>query len=183
MFYNIVLETLGNDAQALQALMDITERRTYSQGEIFVRAGAAANTVFFVEKGLCRLFYYKDDKEVTAWFAFENTTLATLSFLAQTPNDEYLQALEPSTIIAVPYKDLQNLYLRYPAIERLGRTQLEQMTLHLGQRLKSLQFCTAKERYQELLHAFPSLPQRVPQHYIASFLGITPETLSRIRAS
>ncbi|MFY8001358.1 MAG: Crp/Fnr family transcriptional regulator [Candidatus Kapaibacteriota bacterium] len=183
MFNDIVLETLGNNTQALQALIDISERRTYSQGEIFVRAGMAANTVFFVEEGLCRLFYYKDDKEVTTWFAFENTTLATLSFLAQTPNDEYLQALEPSTLIAVPYNDLQQLYVRYPAIERLGRMFLEQMALHLGRRLKSLQFYTAKERYQELLHAFPTLPQRIPQHFIASFLGITPETLSRIRAS
>jgi CRP/FNR family transcriptional regulator, anaerobic regulatory protein len=183
MFYHTVLETLGNDTEALQALMGIAERRRYLQGEIFVHAGMAANTVFFIEEGLCRLFYYKDDKEVTTWFAFENTTLATLSFLAQTPNDEYLQALEPSTLIAVPYQDLQKLYMRYPAIERLGRVQLEQMALHLGQRLKSLQFYTAKERYHELLHAFPTLPQRVPQHYIASFLGITPETLSRIRAS
>lgn len=183
MFYNTVFETLGNDTEAFHELMRITERHTYTQGEIFVRAGIGVNTVFFVEKGLCRLFYYKDDKEVTSWFAFENTTITTLSFLAQTPNDEYLQALETSTLIAVPYAELQKLYVRYPAIERVGRTQLEKITLQLGQRLKSLQFYTAKERYQELLYAFPSLPQRVPQHYIASFLGITPETLSRIRAS
>jgi CRP-like cAMP-binding protein len=93
-----------------------------------------------------------------------------------------VQALEETEVIEIPYSVLQHLYKIFPETERLGRIITENYYIKLEERFLSLQFKTAKERYQKLLNSKPSLIQRVSLGQIASYLGITQETLSRIRA-
>jgi ferredoxin len=117
------------------------------------------------------LFYYRQDKEVTSWFAFENETITSTSFFSRVTNDEILQTTEDSTIFQISYEKLQAVFEQYPQAERFARLNQEQIILQLDARLKGLQFQTAKERYAHLLATFPQIMLRVPHHFVASYLG------------
>jgi CRP-like cAMP-binding protein len=103
------------------------------------------------------------------------------SFITRKPCIENIQLIEDSTLWAISYDDLQNLYDEYPDIERLGRIMNERYYVMLEERFVSNHFKEAKERYENLMNNAPHILQRVPLGYVASYLGITQETLSRIR--
>lgn len=104
------------------------------------------------------------------------------SFIVQKPSFEFVQALEDSDLLQMSYSALQNLYVTFPETERIGRIITENYYIKLEERILNLQFKTAKERYQKLLSSKPTLLLRAPLGQIASYLGISQETLSRIRA-
>jgi len=137
----------------------------------------------FVETGLLRGYYFEEDKEITHWFAQEGEfATGFYSFISKEPSFEYIEALEDCTLTQISYSALQNLYTKFPETERIGRIITENYYIKLEERLLSLQFKTAKERYQNLFKQNPKLLQRASLGQIASYLGITQETLSRIRA-
>jgi CRP-like cAMP-binding protein len=148
-----------------------------------LRPGAVCHYLYFIEKGLTRTWYWKDGKEVTDWISVEGTiAVSIISFLTHQPDRRGIQLLEDSTFHAVSFTNLEKLYRGHHDIERLGRLLLSQGIIQLQQRFDDLHFATAQQRYQQLITATPSLLNRVPLGMIASFLGITQETLSRIRA-
>ena len=131
---------------------------------------------------LVRAFHYKDGREVTNWFGFENSLVTSFrSFIDQQPGHEYIQALEAVTGWFINRDSLYELYSFYPAVERLGRTTCEQYYIRLEDRYVEAHFKTARQRYENLMESHPHFLQRVPLGYIASYLGISQETLSRIR--
>lgn len=139
--------------------------------------------LYFIESGLLRGYYFENEKEITHWFASEGEfATGFYSFISKEPSFEYIEALEDCTLTEISYTALQNLYAKFPETERLGRIITENYYLKLEERLLSLQFKTAKERYHNLLDTNSKLLQRAPLGQIASYLGITQETLSRIRA-
>lgn len=146
------------------------------------QAGKTCNRVYFIQKGLARMYYFKDEKDVTCWFANENNLLTAIdSFFSQKPSRYNIELLEDSILLSVSYNDLENLFDEYPEVERLARLFAYNTILQLADRIDAIQFSSANERYHLLAQKYPEVLRRAPLGYIASYLGITQETLSRIR--
>lgn len=136
----------------------------------------------FLESGSARSFHYIDAKEMTNWFVFNNMPLTSyFSFVTQSPSKETIQFLEDTTLYSINYNDLQLLYKEFHGIEKLGRKIAEFYFIWQEERTLSLQSLSAKERYEKLLIQEAHLLQKVSLGQIASYLGITQESLSRIR--
>jgi len=165
------------------ALAAILIREEFPKDRVLVKANTICGQAYFIEKGLARTYYIKEGKDVTDWLSAEDDfVLSVGSFLTQQPGRRAVELLEQSILWAIPYKGLEELYDHNHEIERLGRLLTSYGLILVQQRFDDLHFATALERYQKLLDTHPSFVQRVPLGYIASYLGITQETLSRIRA-
>ena len=175
------LATLSEDVKIkLENLLKVEQ---YEKDDFILKEGSTIRKLYFVESGLLRGFHYKDEKEVINWFCNEGQFATSMySFVSQKPSYENIQAIEKTTLFSINYQDLQNLYETYPAFDRIGRLLTEQYYVQLEERIISLQFQTAKERYTNFLQSEEYLLQRVSLGFLASYLGITQETLSRIRA-
>ncbi len=161
----------------------ISKPLSVTRNQSLLNIDERCNNIFFVEKGLLRGFYFEESKEITSWFAQEGEFATCFySFIAKEPSYETIQSLENSELIQLSYADLQNVYSRFPETERVGRLITENYYMKLEERLLNIQFKTAKERYNKLMNSRPTLLQRASLGQIASYLGITQETLSRIRA-
>ncbi|MES2701503.1 MAG: Crp/Fnr family transcriptional regulator [Bacteroidota bacterium] len=166
-----------------EELHKLTKERIVKKGQLIIRNGDRCADLFFVEQGLLRGYYYNDDKEITNWFAQEGEFATCFySFISKAASYENIEALDDSRLLQLPYCSLQDVYIRYPETERIGRVLTESYYIKLEERLLSLRFTTAKERYDNLLVKNPALLQGAQLGHIASYLGITQETLSRIRA-
>jgi CRP-like cAMP-binding protein len=145
--------------------------------------GHTCRTIYFVKKGMARIYYYKDGTEITESFAFENSLIARVeSLFTGKPSKKGIQVLEDSDFIGISSPPLFELYDSYPEIERLFRKIFEAAYVETVNRLESIQFHSAEERYRDLLKTSPDILQRVPLKHIATYLGITQVSLSRIRA-
>lgn len=173
-------ESLSNEA--FESLYGCLRPEAFEKGDFLIREQQYSNHLYFLQEGSARAFFHKDGKEVTTWFAFENQMLTSFySFISRTPSIENIQFLEKSTLFSIHHEKLQKLYQEYHEIERLGRKITEFYYQWQEERIFSLQFHSAKERYQKLIANEPHLLQKVSLGHIASYLGITQETLSRIR--
>ncbi|MEM9022620.1 MAG: Crp/Fnr family transcriptional regulator [Bacteroidota bacterium] len=160
----------------------VLEVRQVPKKTILVEEGRTMREIYFVSKGCIRLFYNKDGEEITGLFFTENQFAASLdSFLRQVPSTQVLETLEPCELLVLHYNQLQWVYRKFPKFERMGRLVVEQRYVIAQQMLSSYILHSPEERYQQLMTEQPELLQRIPQHYIASYLGITPVSLSRIR--
>jgi CRP-like cAMP-binding protein len=149
-----------------------------------VREQEVCDYIFFIKKGVARIYYHKNEKEITEWIATdEQFFLSIISFFERSPSRLIIQVLEPSTVMGIHYNDLNRLAGQYHEIETLYRKMLTRSLILSQYRMDSIQFETAAQRYQKLLAQSPEIIKRVPLSYIASFLGITLETLSRIRSA
>lgn len=139
-------------------------------------------TIYFLKKGVARIYYFKADIDITESFSFENSIVVRYeSLFTGRPSKKAIQVLEDSEFIAINSSELFKLYNKYPDIERLLRKLFEEALVEQINRTESLQFHTAEERYKALIKEAPNVLKRVPLKYIASYLGITPVSLSRIR--
>lgn len=153
-----------------------------SKKEYILKQGRICYDIYFVSKGLLRCFYNKNDKEISSWFMQEHDVIFSVeSFLNQTPSFENIHALEDSLLYYLSYDELQYLYNHCPEFNFIGRVVTEQYYKLSEQRLYSLRMQKAHDRYRFMMNHFPQILLRVPSKYIASYLGITEETLSRIR--
>ena len=138
---------------------------------------------FFIEKGAARIYHFKDGKDITSHFAFEGEAITAIDSLLQRKRSKYnIELLEDSTLYSVSYEEMENLYQKSIIHERYGRLFLQQVYVELVERMEDIQFHTAQERYDNLLIKQPHILKRVALKHIASYLGITQETLSRVRA-
>lgn len=168
----------------IRHLFSILKTRELARKEFLLRAGNTCSQICFIERGLLRCFYDKDEKEVCSWFMKEGDVIISVhSFFSQTSGYEYIQALEPSRIHYIHYLELQDIYTRFPEFNIHGRVLTEQYYMMAEERLRSLRMQSAQERYIWLLQQFPGLARRVSKKDIASFLGITLTHLSRLRKS
>ncbi len=146
-------------------------------------SGKVCESLFYIQSGLIRGYYYHKRKDITNWFSVENEFATSMySFVSGKPNMENIETLEDSELLVIKRKDLNFLYENFSEMNLLGRILMEKYYLELGERAVSLQFQTAKERYGAFLQKRPDLFDRVKLGQIASYLGITIETLSRIRS-
>lgn len=170
-------------AEAALALQDICVEVACKKNTILQPIGHTCKTIYFVVKGALRIYYFKNETDITESFEFENAIVARAeSLFSGRPSRKAIQAIEDSSLIAINSPLLFNLYDAHHDLERLFCKIFEEAYVKTVNRLEALQFHTAEERYNNLLHDHPDVLKRVPLKYISSFLGITAVSLSRIRA-
>jgi CRP-like cAMP-binding protein len=148
-----------------------------------LKENTVSDYFYFIEKGVARIYYYKNGKEITEWIALDNQFfLSITSFFQRTPSHLIIQVIEPSVVYGIHHDDFMSLADKYHDVERLLRKMITGSLIFSQIRMDSIQFESAQQRYEKLLQRTPQIVQRVPLTYIASFLGITLETLSRIRS-
>ncbi len=168
--------------EAIAFIESKVEQKSIKKGTLLLRNGDLCNYFYFVNSGILRSYYLQDDKEVTNWFALENDFATSIySFISRNQGYECIEAVEDTELEMLSYNSLQEIYSRFPEAERTGRLIIENYYIHLEERVINLQFKSAKERYERLLERYPGIILRAPMGNIASYLGITQETLSRIR--
>ena len=171
-------------APAIQAIAAITSPIFIQKNKILQPVGHTCRTIYFISKGSARIHYYKDGVDITEYFAFENNLVIRVeSLFTHQPSRKAIEVMEDSEIMAIDATRLFALYDVFPEIERLFRKIFEDGYVETVNRVESIQFHAAKERYMALLAQTPNILQRVPLKYIASYLGITQVSLSRIRAT
>lgn len=139
--------------------------------------------LYYIKEGMLSAIYYQDTKEICNWIAVEDDFATSYySFIAQKPSYEIIDCLEDTTVQAISYANLQKLYATFPETEKAGRIILEEYYLRIEEHLLSLRFKNAAERYNTFTNARPQLINRAPLGRVASYLGMTQETLSRVRA-
>ncbi|MEP7317793.1 MAG: Crp/Fnr family transcriptional regulator [Panacibacter sp.] len=169
--------------EAQNALQDCFQKISLSKNEYLLTEGNVCRHLYFLEKGALRGFYNLDGKEITHWFGFENDFVTSFhSFITRQPAVENIRLLEGSILWSISKDKLTNLFNRHHEIETLVRIVYEKYYIRLEERFVNAQFKTARELYENLLLQTPYILERVPLGYIASYLGISQETLSRIRS-
>lgn len=166
------------------AYLEAWKHWSLAKDQFLVREHTVSDYLYFIEKGVARIFYHKNGKEVTEWLAMDNQFfLSITSFFRRTPSHLIIQVIEPSVVYGIHHNDFMALAEKHHDIERLLRKMVTASLILSQIRMDSIQFETAQQRYDRLLQTSPQIIQRVPLSYIASFLGITLETLSRIRSA
>jgi len=183
-FFKIVASFTSLSEDSKEALASVLKRMEFPKGHILVKQNSVCRYTYFIEKGLTRTFYDKNDKDVTDWLSAENMfACSIISFLTRQPDRRGIELLEDAVLWALHYDDLEKLYRQYHDIERFGRLLVSSGIIQVQQRFDDLHFATAAQRYHTLMDTNPTFLQRVPLGMIASYLGITQETLSRIRSA
>lgn len=163
-------------------LRSILKQKECEKKEMLLRAGRVCTNICFIEKGLLRCFYLKDDTEVSSWFMREGDVIISVeSFFDQKPSYESIQALEDTVVWYISCQELEFVYKHFMEFNYVGRVLVQNYYKLSEQRLYSMRLQSATERYRFLLHHFPEIIQRVSTADIASYLGVTRETLSRIK--
>ncbi|MEM6297351.1 MAG: Crp/Fnr family transcriptional regulator [Bacteroidota bacterium] len=174
-FYKLSEETKN----ALSACIKV---RSYSKGSFILEQGMTNDKLYFLKKGVVRAFYYQGNKELTSWMFAENSLFISIySFLTQTPSRETIEAVEDCELFYITNKDLQELYTSHLDLNVVGRKLTEMYYIKMTEQAGSLRMLPAKERYAYFLETQGALLNRVPLGYIASYLGMSQETLSRVR--
>ena len=183
-FFEYITHLCFLSEESKEMLAKVLQPTEVKKGHELLRPGSICHNLYFIEEGLTRTWYLKDGKDVTDWISAENSfAVSLISFITRQPDRRGIEALEPSKLWSISYYDLENLYKVSHEIERLGRLLISHGIVQVQQRFDDLHFYTARERYEKLVKEHPSLINRVPVGMIASFLGISRETLSRIRSA
>jgi CRP-like cAMP-binding protein len=170
-------------AESRNVFIDAWQYWTTSKDQLLLREHSVSDYFYFIQKGVARIYYYKNDKEITEWIAMdEQFFLSITSFFERIPSHLVIQTIEPSEVYGIHHNDFMALADKYHDIERLLRKMVTRSLIMSQVRMDSIQFETAQQRYERLLKNSPNIIQRVALSYIASFLGVTLETLSRIRS-
>jgi CRP-like cAMP-binding protein len=185
------VNSLQKNITAISPLSDESMNAFYSawkhwstQKDFFLlKENTVSDYFYFIEKGVARIYYYKNGKEITEWIALDGQFfLSITSFFQRNPSHLIIQTIEPSEVLGIHHDDLMRLAGKYHDVERLLRKMVTFSLMLSQERMDSIQFESAQQRYEKLLQTTPQIVQRVSLTYIASFLGITLETLSRIRS-
>ncbi|WP_288811332.1 MULTISPECIES: Crp/Fnr family transcriptional regulator [unclassified Sphingobacterium] len=157
--------------------------KKYGKGDFFLNEGDVCRNVGFMVSGVMRYYINDDGEEKTYGFAQESDFICNNeSFLPQQPSRQIIQSLEDCTVLVIGYDDLQKFYSSLKSGERFGRLVIEQVFVKTLQGLNSFYTDSPELRYEKFIKEYPDLLQRIPQYYIASYVGVKPQSLSRIRS-
>jgi len=174
---------LMKNPELAEAFQGIMKYEKHPKHHVLHEKGKICNHFYIIISGIARVFYFKEDKDITCHFASEQESITAIDSFIQRKKSKYsIELLEETELFAISHSDLDNFFEKNPQYERFGRLFLEQIYVELVERIDDLQMLTAQERYDVLFTKKPKLFNRVSLKHIASFLGITAETLSRIRA-
>ncbi|MGM5630925.1 Crp/Fnr family transcriptional regulator [Apibacter raozihei] len=168
--------------EALNHLSLMINTTVYTKGEIILNIGQTAKDILYVEKGILRQYYFKDDFEITEHFTCNSqVTFCIESLFEKKPTKLLIEAVETSIIHAIPYQGIVDLTHHYPAAIQLLQKILETSLIISQKKADSWRLSTASERYKRFMKEYPSALLRAPVKHIASYLSMAPESLSRIR--
>lgn len=168
----------------LDLLESILVPMKFAKNEMILKEGDTCTNIYWVVKGLVRQFYYKNEKELTEYMATENCIVMCIeSLFLEQPTRLQIKAIEPTVMIAMPKADLEAVAMKSVNIQILYRKILEESLILSQHHADMLRFESAQDRYQKLVKNQPQLVLRAPLVYIASYLQMTPETLSRVRTA
>lgn len=183
----IVLHFLNSVYPMSTGLIDhlhsILKTKELQKRDYLLRAGHICRRISFIEQGLFRCFYLKEEHEVCSWFMKEGDIIVSVeSFYRQKSSYESIQALEDCAITYIDYSELQYIYHHFPEFNFIARVLTEKYYCQSEQRLYSMRMQRSQERYDYLIEHHPELVLRVPAKYLASYLGLTEVTISKIKA-
>lgn len=173
--------TLQSDEVNL--LLNLAERLTFSKNHLLITTDRVEKYIYFIEKGIARAYCNTPKQELTFWFGLAGDIVFSFnSYINEKPGYENIDLLTDSVLWRFPHRALQELYAKHVGLANWGRKLAELELVKTEERFINQQFKTATERYKDLFKNSPSLLKSVQLTYIASYLGVTPVTLSRIRA-
>jgi CRP-like cAMP-binding protein len=165
------------------ALLDKVSFETFKKGDIVHNANTISTKSYFIQKGLFRTYFIKDGKEISEYFPAEGEwSNSPRSFRTRALDIYYIDAIEDSETITLNVNDLMYLFEKFPEMERYARLSMGTVFGHFMERITSMRFTTAKEKHKHFIKTYHDIHHRIPLGMVASYLGITQETLSRIRA-
>ncbi len=178
-----MIKRVAFSQQELDDILTYFKKEKILKNQILLQEGNTCHKLYFLEKGVGRSYYLNSNgKYITQWFFGEGNFMTSLeSFFQETPSCSYMEMLEDSIVYSISKKDIDYLFEKYHTMEKFGRIIAIEMTTKISNKLNGIQFQTASDRYKYMLKEFPNISTRVPLGDIASYLGITQETLSRIR--
>jgi CRP-like cAMP-binding protein len=179
---DLLIDVLKSKDENLDKISSFFVERTVSSKTVLLQEGEISTHIFFVKKGCLRMLFNKDGKDITLQFFFEGQPVASIeSFKTGQPSLFGIESIEPTTLVSINRADFEFLLHTYPEL----KDRFLELIFHRFSNYASLFLSRIKdspqERYNDLVKNHPEIIRRVPQHYIASYLGITPISLSRIR--
>lgn len=183
-FIAAIREILNINEELENRIKESFKKKSFPKNHCIHEYGNVATCMFFIEEGLCRTYYINENgKDLTYNFYKEGDFMTIAeSFFDQKPSRYSIETLEEVNLYYIQFSDLEDLLRRYPILERMKSHVLQYFLLIVSSRVIALQFQTAQQRYDTLITQDPEILQRASLGHIASYLGITQETLSRIRA-
>ena len=183
---SLVINTLNYFYPLSEGIKDYLRKHSFScsfrKGKLLLKAGEICEHVYFIKKGAVRGFIKDGTKDITTWITAENELVSSISSLdAREPAQENMQAIENCEMLALTYAHFQDLYIKFPEFNILARKLLQKYYQDAERRAFIARVTNAEKKYQLFLIRYGHLANRIPLKYIASFLGITLETLSRVR--
>ncbi len=174
--------TMAHDE--LDILESVIVPLKFTRGEKIVDKGDVCDSIYYVDRGMVRVYYFKNDKEMTEYIAVDgNIFMCIESLFREEPSQVIAEALETTFVYALPKKRLEEVALHNQNIQILYRKILEESLIISQRRADLLRFESAKDRYRKLCRLNPKMIMKAPLVYIASYLQMTPETLSRVRSA
>ena len=179
--YNIEILLNPSEEEKI-ALQKIIQVRTLQKNDYFLKEGDVCKTIAFIEKGSVRYYYQLEDKEICKDFVFENGIIGAFgSFFSQDPSGYFIKAMEETQIVELNYEDVMHLYEKFPSWQKFGRIIAQEQFIRYEKREAAFLKDQPELRFRSLVEEHPKIFKRVPLQFIASYLGITRETLSRYR--
>ena len=183
---SLVINTLNYFYPLSEGIKDYLRKHSFScsfhKGKLLLKAGEICEHVYFIKKGAVRGFIKEGTKDITTWITAENEIVSSISSLdSKEPALENMQAIENCELLAITYTDFQDLYNKFPEFNIVARKILQKYYQDAERRAFIARVANAEKKYRLFLTRYGHLANRIPLKYIASFLGITLETLSRVR--
>ncbi len=164
------------------AVVPLIQTRTLKKNDFFVREGEVAKYISFTQEGYLRVYYNHEGTEITRDISPLHTFVTALpSFVSRKPSFEIIQAITDCTLFVIYRDDLEDLYNQHNNWQKVGRRVMEEMFVETQNRIYSFITKSAELRYKDMMDKFPDIFLHVPLQYIASYLGITSQSLSRLR--
>lgn len=177
-----LINTIKQNEENWKQFQDLLIEKSVASRTILLNEGEISNNIYIIKKGCLREWFNKDGKDITFQFFFEGQPVASIdSFMNREPSLFTIESIEPTTILTIEKADFEKLFNIYPEFKIGFQDFIFQRFRNYGQLFFSRIKDTPTERYRDLIKNHPEIVKRVPQHYIASYLGITPISLSRIR--
>ncbi|MCD9584848.1 Crp/Fnr family transcriptional regulator [Tenacibaculum maritimum] len=168
--------------EEIEVIKDLIRIEVFKKGTLLLKKGEVAESYYFNVKGCIRLYYMVNGEEKTTFFYTENQFVSSIkSFTRQVPSNHFFECEEDCILGVLSYEAEKKLLRKFPKFEQLYKVILEEQLSHYQEVLSSFITTKPEERYKSFFKSHPALVQRIPQYKLASYLGIAPESLSRIK--